>query len=134
MKLVWFILLAFGRLQCFGATNEIARIIPAGTVAENSAESVPVLTPKPPLAPRINGPKIFGVRPGSPFLFRIPATGKRPLVFAAENLPAGLSLNAKSGIITGSLKEHGKFAVTLIASNALGVANGVELIRVQTAP
>jgi alpha-L-fucosidase len=81
-----------------------------------------IRTPKPPQTPRINGPKIFGVRPGSPFLFRIPATGERPMTFAAEKLPAGLSLDAKSGIITGAVKERGSFVVTLVASNALGVA------------
>lgn len=40
-----------------------------------------ILTPKAPDTPRINGAKVFGVRPGSPFLFIVPATGKRPLVF-----------------------------------------------------
>ncbi|MEI8290425.1 MAG: putative Ig domain-containing protein [Verrucomicrobiota bacterium] len=81
-----------------------------------------IRTPKLSLTPRINGPKIFGVRPGSPFLFRIPATGERPMAFAAENLPTGLSLDANTGIITGSLNERGTFDVTLVASNALGVA------------
>ena len=48
-----------------------------------------VLTPPPPPAPRINGAKIFGVRPGSPFFFTIPATGQRPMTFAVEGLPPG---------------------------------------------
>ena len=48
-----------------------------------------ILTPKAPDAPRINGAKVFGVRPGSPFLFIVPATGKRPMTFAADNLPTG---------------------------------------------
>ena len=51
-----------------------------------------VLTPKPPATPRINGPKVFGVRPGHPFLFTIPATGERPMEFAADGLPAGLNV------------------------------------------
>ena len=37
--------------------------------------------------------KIFGVRPGSPFLFTIPATGERPMKFSADNLPRGLKLD-----------------------------------------
>ena len=49
-----------------------------------------VLTPKPPATPRINGPKVFGVRPGHPFLFTIPATGERPMEFAVDDLPVGL--------------------------------------------
>ena len=37
-----------------------------------------LLTPKAPANPRINGPRVYGVRPGTPFLYRIPATGLRP--------------------------------------------------------
>ena len=48
-----------------------------------------VLTPKPPATPRINGPKVFGVRPGHPFLYTIPATGERPMEFGVDDLPAG---------------------------------------------
>ena len=121
-KLLWAILFALWLRQSFAATNAPSSALPAGAVAEKPAESGPVRTPKPPLTPRINGPKIFGVRPDSPFLFRVPATGERPMAFAAENLPAGLSLDAKSGIITGLLKERGTFTVTLVASNTLGVA------------
>ena len=77
-------------------------------------------TPKAPLTPRINGPSIFGVRPGSPFLYRIPATGERPMQFAADGLPAGLQLDGQSGEITGVLDTPGGHVVTLRAENALG--------------
>lgn len=56
-----------------------------------------ILTPRPPATPRINGAKVFGVRPGHPFLFTIPATGQRPMTFGAARLPAGLSLDAVTG-------------------------------------
>jgi alpha-galactosidase len=79
-----------------------------------------VLTPKPPATPRINGPKVYGVRPNRPFLFTIPATGDRPMQFAAEGLPAGLTLDAETGIITGSVAERGEYMVTLRAKNSLG--------------
>lgn len=55
-------------------------------------ESAVILTPKPSPQAHINGAKVFGVRPGSPFLFTIPASGDRPMTFAADNLPAGLKL------------------------------------------
>ena len=32
-------------------------------------------------APKINGPKVQGCRPGRPFLYRIPCTGNRPITF-----------------------------------------------------
>src|SRR5512138_3795939 len=59
------------------------------------------LTPKPGPAPRVNGPQVYGCRPGHPFLYRIPAQGERPMVFSAASLPAGLSLDADTGIIAG---------------------------------
>jgi alpha-galactosidase len=80
------------------------------------------LTPPAPATPRINGPKVYGVRPGSPFLYRIPCTGERPITFSAKQLPSGLSLDEKTGIITGKLNQAGSFPVTLIARNARGEA------------
>jgi alpha-galactosidase len=81
-----------------------------------------LLTPKAPREPRINGPSVYGVRPGSPFLYRIPCTGDRPRSFRAEHLPAGLTLDASSGIITGQISAAGTNDVSLIARNAHGEA------------
>ena len=86
------------------------------------AEVAVILTPKPAATPRINGARTFGVRPGAPFLFTVAATGDRPMTFAADNLPTGLQLDAKTGQITGALNEKGDHAVTLHAKNALGEA------------
>lgn len=81
-----------------------------------------ILTPKPSPAPRVNGPAVFGVRPGSPFLYAIPATGERPLEYAVAGLPAGLSLDPKTGRISGFLRERGEYPVVLRVSNRLGKA------------
>lgn len=91
-----------------------------GTVPESSVPKVEIRTPKPPDTPRINGPAIFGVRPGNPFLYRIPATGVRPMEFSVESLPAGLAVDTKTGRITGALNETGEHVVSLRAKNALG--------------
>jgi alpha-galactosidase len=92
------------------------------TDAGASVEQAVLLTPPPPKAPRLNGPEVYGVRPGSPFLYRIPCTGKRPITFHAEGLPKGLPLNSSSGIITGKIAKAGTIRVTLLASNAYGQA------------
>src|SRR5579871_4975717 len=81
-----------------------------------------ILTPKAGPAPHINGPLVYGVRPGSPFLYRIPCTGDRPIKFSADNLPSGLVLDAQSGIITGKVSSTGTNHVTLIARNSHGDA------------
>jgi alpha-galactosidase len=85
-------------------------------------EPAVVLTPKPSPKPRINGAKVVGVRPGSPFLFTVPATGESPVTISATKLPAGLQLDPQSGCITGVLKEKGTYVVRLHAQNAKGTA------------
>ena len=91
-------------------------------IVASPREEAVVLTPKPPRTPRINGPKIFGVRPNHPFLYTIPATGDRPMKFSVKSLPAGLSINPDTGIITGSIAKPGEYKVTFQAANALGKA------------
>jgi alpha-galactosidase len=89
--------------------------------ATRMAFSQPViLTPPAPDTPRINGPDVFGVSPGSPVLYTIPATGKRPMTFSATNLPSGLKLDKTTGRISGSLKKAGEFNIVLRAKNSLG--------------
>ena len=84
------------------------------------AEEAVLLTPPPPKSPRLQGPKITGVRPGSPFLFRIPCTGERPITFSATGLPAGISLDPANGILSGSTREAGPHSVSLTAHNDHG--------------
>lgn len=86
------------------------------------AEEAVILTPKPGPAPRINGPTVYGCRPGNPFLYRIPAQGKRPLQFTAKRLPKGLTLDRATGIITGVAPAPGEYEVTLQARNNHGLA------------
>lgn len=84
-------------------------------------EKEEILTPPAGPKPQINGARVFGVRPNTPFLFTIPATGIRPLEYGAINLPKGLSLDRKTGHITGNLSRKGTWNVTLIAKNQLGI-------------
>ena len=82
-----------------------------------------ILTPKPGPGPRINGPSVYGCRPGRPFLYRIPCTGTRPIAFEVNKLPLSLKLDKETGIITGqSPKKPGKYKVTLTASSSHGKA------------
>lgn len=87
-----------------------------------SEDSSKILTPPVPASPRINGPGVFGVRPGAPFLYAIPATGQRPLMFSVDGLPAGLTVDPSTGYITGKLSQPGEYKATLRAKNSLGIA------------
>ena len=86
-------------------------------------EVADILTPPEPPQPRINGPSVVGARPGHPFFYHIPVTGQAPVDLAAENLPAGLKLDAASGEITGVAEQAGEYQVNLLAHNASGQAN-----------
>src|SRR5262249_53956089 len=100
-----------------------ARFVVTGALPrtiEPPREEALTLTPRPSSTPRINGAKVFGVRPGSPFMFTIPATGKRPVKFSAKGLPVGLELDSASGRISGVLKDKGEWSVILGANNSAG--------------
>ena len=93
----------------------------AGTVvAEDNRE---VLTPKPGPEPRINGAKVFGVRPGNPCLYTIAATGERPMEFSVKGLPRGLKLDKDTGRVTGLLNKAGEYTMVLSAKNGKGIAH-----------
>lgn len=89
-----------------------------------------ILTPYTHAKPQINGPNVFGARPGNPFLYKIPATGHAPLTFKADNLPAGLMLNANTGIITGTVNQKGDYHVTFSVHNRLGNATKKFTIKI----
>jgi alpha-galactosidase len=95
-------------------------LIFVASVAFAASPDAEILTPKPADAPRFTGPKVFGVRPGSPFLFTVTATGKEGMQFSAKGLPEGLKLDPANGRITGVLKEKGEYPVQLQAGNSAG--------------
>jgi alpha-galactosidase len=72
--------------------------------------------------PEIHYPRIVGFGPNHPFLFKIPATGSAPLVFSADGLPKGLTLNPETGVISGKTEASGETDVTIVAKNPLGKA------------
>ncbi len=73
--------------------------------------------------PAFHGPRITGATPGRPFEFMIPATGDGPLTFEAANLPAGLTLDPKTGIISGTLQGIGSTKVRLTVRGPRGSAS-----------
>ncbi len=95
-------------------------LLTANTIQAQDSNPAVILTPKAGPKPRINGPKVFGVRPGHPILFTIPASGNRPMTFSAERLPKGVHLDAKTGQLSGSIEKNGTYTIKLIAANSVG--------------
>ncbi len=84
----------------------------------NSDEAI--RTPAAPPTPRINGPRVYGARPGHPFFHHLPVTGSRPLTIAADGLPQGLSLDSATGDIKGAVTCAGTYPVKITATNSMG--------------
>ena len=79
-----------------------------------------ILTPPSVKTPKINSAKLFGATPNNPVLYTIAATGERPMVFSVKNLPKGLSIDAKTGIISGKMAQKGTYSTILKAKNEFG--------------
>src|SRR5581483_5280647 len=91
-------------------------------VAAPPPEQAVILTPPPSAAPRINGPTIFGARPGHLVFYRVPVTGELPIELSAVGVPDGLMFDSVSHLLTGSLPSAGTYLVTFRAKNTRGVA------------
>lgn len=123
------------RIACL-LTGTALLVIPLGVLGSCDATPIPLPgallvpppQPKPEIAvgtgpePVIHAPRITGATPGRLFLFRIPATGERPLRFSAANLPDGLDLDANTGIITGALTTAGNKDVSITVEGPRGRA------------
>jgi hypothetical protein len=90
---------------------------PFGSVDSLSVELVVV----PPL-PVISSPTVATATAGSVFSYRIQAS-YGPTSFSAAPLPAGLSLNPATGLISGVPVASGDYLIDLAASNAVLTGN-----------
>lgn len=79
-----------------------------------------ILTPDSPAHPLINNASVYGATQGADFLWSVMASGEQPMKYEAKGLPKGLKIDPDSGVITGSVKAPGTYAVTLIAKNKFG--------------
>lgn len=80
-------------------------------------------------APALLTPMVYGGSPGKPLQMLLNATGARPMLFSAENLPAALHLDAQRGILSGTPAE-GETLIRLKAQNALGSDEKTCLLRI----
>lgn len=93
-----------------------------------------VLTIEAPLnVPAYTGPlQLSGVQ-GAAFTFT-PAFSNSPTGFTASGRPAGLSVNATTGAITGTLEATGTWTIQIAATNAGGTTTVALTLTVNPAP
>ena len=108
----------------YGAANLIVNFTETltGASIEDTIEVPYLTTPPVKPTPSINGAAVFGVRPYSPVLYKIAATGMPPLRYSSPNLPEGLALDSVTGAIIGTIKKRGEYVVALRVENNLGYA------------
>jgi alpha-galactosidase len=113
-KIGWFVGVVYVAAVTFA--QEVAQGVAAPDL------SAFILTPPAGPAARFNGARVYGVRPGSPLQYTLAVSGLRPMTFAAAGLPEGATFDAAKGLIGGSVKTPGTYAVKLRATNAAGKA------------
>ena len=86
-----------------------------------------------PPAPAITIALSINATVGVPFTYQI-AASNNATSYSAIGLPIGLTLNATSGLISGTPTAIGNSTVTLSATNAGGTGNATLLLRVRPAP
>ena len=89
-----------------------------------------ILTPPAPATPRYNGPLVFGVRPGSPVIFRLAVSGEKPMSYAVEGLPEGVILDPEKGVLSGSVALAGDYPLVFVARNDHGEARAAFTLKV----
>ena len=84
-------------------------------------------------APVITSSLMASGNQGSPFTYTITATNT-PTSYSATGLPAGLSINTTTGIISGTPTVSGTFNITITATNGIGSDNQTLVLTLGTGP
>jgi alpha-galactosidase len=108
-------------LRCFRRVLLLACAFGLVAARAGAQTTVTISPAMPPAAPRMHGPWIIGVFPGTPVVHTIAATGQTPITFSATGLPAGVSLDTATGRLGGSVASAGRYDVAITASNAVGM-------------
>src|SRR5205814_10198967 len=130
----------------FVSATQLSATVPAALIATAGTASVTVVSPcggtsnaqtfTVAATPVITSPLTACGTVGSPFSYTITATNN-PTSFTASPLPAGLTVNTSTGVISGTPTQARTTPVTITASNGAGTCNTATatlVITIGTAP
>jgi uncharacterized repeat protein (TIGR03803 family) len=86
-----------------------------------------------PVVPPVVTSSGVSAKVGTPFSFQIAATNSATS-FTVSNLPLGLSLDAGSGLISGTPTQSGTFVISVSAANSAGTGAGTLTLTVSPTP
>ncbi len=84
-------------------------------------------------APRLTSPTTATGTANAPFSYQLIATGN-PVSYAVSDLPAGLTLNAATGLISGTPAVPGTFSLVAGATNLVGIGTAPLTLTIAAAP
>jgi hypothetical protein len=90
------------------------------------------INPDPPASPAITSANSANGTAGSAFSYQIVASNK-PASYAASGLPAGLSVNTATGLISGTPTTAGTSTVSVSATNSSGTGNATLTLTIASA-
>ncbi|OMG55504.1 glycoside hydrolase domain-containing protein [Tessaracoccus sp. ZS01] len=96
--------------------------------------TLPVARPAAPEAPDLAAIADVSVNVGSPVWVTPSATGTAPIAYSATGLPAGVSINATTGVISGNPAAAVAAVVTVTATNSVGSDTGTFTLTVNDTP
>ena len=100
----------------------------SGPRSTSAAATMPVPAP-----PAFTSPPTAFANTGDRFQ-RLLRASHEPVEFTADGLPAGLRLNQRTGLISGTPARTGIYTVTTTARNATGAASGALTLNIGTPP
>src|ERR1039458_797157 len=117
-------------LICLFAVANLAAAQPVSTNAAFTPRELQIIAAaRPAPKPCFNATTVIGVRPNMPVLYALTVSGARPMNFSAKNLPTGLALDARTGIIAGTLVDKGEFTFSASEKNSAGNATAkIEIV------